>query len=128
MREVREGEMIRCMGCALCEHRERDISENVVSKQKIYQAVQTGRDTMKRIKLSRGEQEIEQALLRGEYVDVGRSEFEAIAEALTQRRKDTVLDIRVNSQDLKAIKEKARRYGIKYQTFISEFLHRVAHS
>ena len=82
---------------------------------------------MRRIKLSRGEEAIEQALVRGEYVDVGKSEFDAIAEAVAHRRKDAVLNIRVNSDDLKAIKEKARRHGINYQTFISEFLHRVAH-
>lgn len=82
---------------------------------------------MRRMKLSRKERDIERALLRGEYVDVGRSEFDAIAEAVAHRRKDAVLNIRVNSQDLKAIKAKAKRHGIKYQTFISEFLHRVAH-
>ena len=82
---------------------------------------------MRRIKLGRGEEAIEQALVRGEYVNVGKSEFDAIAEEVAHRRKDAVLNIRVNSNDLKAIKEKARRHGIKYQTFISEFLHRVAH-
>lgn len=83
---------------------------------------------MRRIKLSRGEGAIEQALVRGEYVNVGKSEFDAIAAAVAHRRKDAVLNIRLNSDDLRAIKEKARRHGIKYQTFISEFLHRVAHS
>ena len=83
---------------------------------------------MRAVTLSGAERAIEHALLRGEYVDVGRSEFEAIAEAIAHRRKDAVLNIRVNSRDLKAIKEKARRHGIKYQTLISEFLHRVAHS
>ena len=83
---------------------------------------------MRRTQLRRGEQAIEQALLRGEYVDVGKSEFEAVAEAVAHRRKDAVLNIRVNSRDLRALKEKAKRHGIKYQTFIAEFLHRVAHS
>ena len=83
---------------------------------------------MRQSKLSRGEQAIERALLQGTYVDVGTSEFEAVAAAIAHRRKDAVLNIRVNSQDLKAIKEKAKRHGIRYQTFISEFLHRVAHS
>lgn len=78
---------------------------------------------MKRIKLSRGEEAIEQALVRGEYIDVGNSAFDAIAEAVAHRRKDAVPNIRVNHADLKA-----HRHGIKYQTFISEFLHRVAHS
>ena len=83
---------------------------------------------MRRMTLSRGEREIEQALVRGEYVDVGKSEFEEIAQAVAHRRKDAVLNIRVNSQDLKAIKEKAQRHGIKYQTFVAELLHRIAHS
>ena len=83
---------------------------------------------MRETKLTRGEREIEQALLKGEYVSVGKAEFETIAEALAHRRKDAVLNIRVNSGDLKTIKEKARRHGIKYQTFIAELLHRVAHS
>ena len=55
---------------------------------------------MRAIKLSGAERAIEQALLRGEYVDVGKSEFEAIAEAIARRRKDAALNIRVNSRDL----------------------------
>jgi len=55
----------------------------------------------RRVKLSRSEQVIEQALIRGEYADVGKSEFDAIAEAVAHRRKDAVLNIRVNSADLK---------------------------
>lgn len=82
---------------------------------------------MRRFTLSRGERTIEAALLRGEYVDVDESAFEEIAEAIARRRKDAVLSVRVNSQDLKTIKERARRHGVKYQTFISELLHRVAH-
>lgn len=83
---------------------------------------------MRRIKLTRAEKAIEDALLKGEYVDVSKSEFDEVAASIARRRKDAVLNIRINSYDLKAIKEKARRYGIKYQTLISEFLHRVAHS
>ena len=82
---------------------------------------------MRRIKLSRGERAIEDALLRGEYRDAAESEFQEIAQAVAHRRKDTVLNIRVNSQDLQTIKAKAKRHGIRYQTFISELLHRVAH-
>jgi predicted DNA binding CopG/RHH family protein len=82
---------------------------------------------MRRVKLSRGEREIEQALVRGEYVAVGKREFEEIAQAVAHRRKNAVLNVRVNSEDLKAIKEKAQHHGIKYQTFIAELLHRVAH-
>ena len=82
---------------------------------------------MRQVKLSRGEREIEAALLRGEYRDVDEAEFEEIAQAVAHRRRDAVVNIRVNSQDLKTIKVKAKRHGIKYQTFISELLHRIAH-
>ena len=83
---------------------------------------------MRRIKLTREERAIEDALIRGEYVPVPRKEFREIVQALAHRRKDAVLNIRINSTDLKSIKEKARRNGVKYQTFIAELLHRVAHS
>jgi predicted DNA binding CopG/RHH family protein len=81
---------------------------------------------IRQIKLNRREKEIETALLRGEYVDVDKKEFHAIAEAIARRKKDAVLNIRVNSQDLKSIKQRAKRIGIGYQTFISELIHRVA--
>ena len=83
---------------------------------------------MRRVKLTKEEQAIEDAVGRGEYVPVSKEEFREIAQALAQRRKDAVLNIRVNSNDLEVIKQKARRLGIKYQTFIAELLHRVAHS
>lgn len=81
---------------------------------------------MRKIKLTRQERVIEDALLKGEYVSVGKKEMDEIAAALAARKKDTVLNIRVNSQDLENLKKKARRLGVKYQTFISEFLHRLA--
>ena len=81
---------------------------------------------MKRIKLTRQEQAIEDAIGRGEYVSIDKAEFEAIKQALMRRRKNAVLNIRVNSEDLRLIKAKAQKIGVKYQTFISEILHRVA--
>ncbi len=81
---------------------------------------------MKSIKLSREERAIEEALVKGEYVDVDKTMFKEIAEAITRRQKDAVLNIRVNSHDLAQIKSKTKRLGIRYQTFIAELLHRVA--
>ena len=81
---------------------------------------------MRRIKLTKYEKDIEDRLLRGEYVPVSKKEFAEIAAALSAHRKDAVLNIRVNSYDLKNLKEKARKFGVKYQTFISEILHRAA--
>ena len=85
---------------------------------------------MRSIKLTKYEKDIEDRLLRGEYVPVSKEEEEeiqaSIAAALAARRKDAVLNIRVNSYDLKSLKEKAHKLGVKYQTLISEILHRAA--
>ncbi|MBI2059497.1 MAG: hypothetical protein HYT87_06965 [Nitrospirae bacterium] len=81
---------------------------------------------MKRMNLSRSERAIEGALVRGEYRPVKRAEFEAIAQAIARRKKDAVLNIRVNRQDLESIKKKARQLGIPYQAFVSELLHHYA--
>ena len=81
---------------------------------------------MRRIKLTRQEKEIEDAALRGEYIPVSKEEFEEIAASLAAHRKDAVLNIRINSYDLKSLKKKAHKLGVKYQTFIAEILHRAA--
>lgn len=81
---------------------------------------------MRRIELTRQEKAIEKALLGDEYVNVSKKEFNSIAKLIAAQKKDTVLNIRVNSRDLASIKEKAKRFGIKYQTYISEVLHRIA--
>lgn len=82
---------------------------------------------MRRIELTRQEKAIEDALVKGELVDVDPKEFQMIAEAIERRKKDAVLNIRINRYDLENLKHKAKKLGIKYQTFISEILHRVAH-
>ena len=82
----------------------------------------------KQVELTRQEKAIEDALVRGEYRDLPKLDFQEIAQAVTHRRKDAILNIRVNSRDLASIKQKARNLGIKYQAFISELLHRVAHN
>ena len=81
---------------------------------------------MRQAKLTKSEQAIENALVRGEYTDVSKTTFEDIAQMIARRRKDAVISIRVNSQDLKHLKTKAKKLGIGYQTLIAEMLHRVA--
>jgi predicted DNA binding CopG/RHH family protein len=81
---------------------------------------------MKKIRLSTEEKEIERALIRGEYRPVTEEKFQAIAAALARRKKDAVLNIRVNRQDLDSIKTKAKRLGVPYQSLISELLHDFA--
>lgn len=83
---------------------------------------------MRKIKLTRYEQSIEDAIGRGEYVPVSREEFDRIVRAIVKCRKDAVLNIRINSNDLSLIKSKAKKLGVKYQTFIAEYLHRFAHA
>lgn len=79
---------------------------------------------MRKIKLTKQERWIEDHA--EEFVPVSRQEYNKIVEALERRKKDAVLNIRVNSFDLQHIKQKAHKLGIKYQTFISEILHKVA--
>ena len=81
---------------------------------------------MRKINLTAKEKAIEGSLLKGEYTDVANDEFAEIATAITSRKKDAVLNIRVNSKDIAQIKEKAKRLGVKYQSLISELIHRVA--
>jgi predicted DNA binding CopG/RHH family protein len=79
---------------------------------------------MRRIKLTKEEQWFEDHA--EEFVPVNKEKFEAIVKAIKARKKDAVLNIRVNSYDLESLKQKAHKLGIKYQTFISEILHKIA--
>ena len=82
---------------------------------------------MKRYKLAKSEKAIEDAFLRGEYVPVSAAEDKVIRDAIAAYRKDAVISLRINSQDLKCIKEKAKKYGVPYQRYITEILHRHIH-
>ena len=82
---------------------------------------------MKRLpKLTKEEKSIENELLLENFIDVKKNEFEEIAESVKARQKDKVLNIRINNGDLETLKAKAAKFGIKYQSFISELLHQVA--
>ena len=79
---------------------------------------------MRKIKLTREERMVEENIER--FVRVDKEEYEKIVQAIAARKKDAVLNIRVNSRDLASIKHKAERLGVKYQTFLSEVIHRIA--
>ena len=79
----------------------------------------------RRMKLTREEKRLEELSLR-EYVSVSKEEFDKIKRMLDARKKDAVLNIRINSGDLESLKKKAAKMGVKYQTFIAEVLHRTA--
>lgn len=86
------------------------------------------RININRIKLTPYERRIEEAVERGEYKPVSKAEFEEIKQALERRKKNAVLNLRINQGDLDLLKSKAAKLGVKYQTLISEILHRVAMS
>ncbi len=77
-------------------------------------------------KLDAEEQAIEDAMERGEYVSVSKKEFRRIKASIDAVKKNAVLNIRINRNDLTLIKQKARKLGVPYQSFIGEFLHRLA--
>jgi predicted DNA binding CopG/RHH family protein len=79
---------------------------------------------MRKIKLTKEERALEESL--EQFVPVDKQEYEQIVHAIAVRKKDAVLNIRVNSHDLASIKQKAERLGVKYQTFISEVIHKIA--
>ncbi len=81
---------------------------------------------MKSIKLTDQEKKIEMDLINGKYKSISESELKNIANAINKRKKDAVLNIRVNKQDLENIKKKAGKLGVRYQTFLSEIIHNVA--
>jgi predicted DNA binding CopG/RHH family protein len=81
---------------------------------------------MNRIKLTKEEKEIENALMRGEFTSIKGKELANIEKALKARKKDITMTIRVNSEDIEKIKIKAKKVGVKYQSYISEVIHQVA--
>jgi len=82
---------------------------------------------MKNIKLTKEEKRIEDALIKGEeYRPITGKRLHDIAGAIAARKKNVTMTMRVNSEDIKKIKIKAKKLGVKYQTFLSEVIHEVA--
>ena len=81
---------------------------------------------MKTARLTAEEKQIEKTLLEGTYKPVSDVEFQAIADAIISRKKDAILNIRINKQDLDSIKKKAKKLGVRYQTLLAEVIHKVA--
>ena len=79
---------------------------------------------MNKFKLSKEEQAYENEI--DQYVPVDDRTFKEMVAALETRRKDAVLCMRLNSHVLQAIKQKAHKLGIKYQSLISEVLYKMA--
>ncbi len=81
---------------------------------------------MKQIKLDSEEKKIAQAIERDEYAPIVGHDLVEIADAVAARKKDASLTIRVNGQDIKRIKQMAKKKGIAYQSYLAEVIHRVA--
>ena len=86
------------------------------------------KDPFKRLKLNKYERSISEAIERGEYVEGSKEEAEKIRAAVEEYRKNAILHIRISEAVLRKLKEKAKKVGVKYQTFIAEALRRVAQS
>ncbi|MBF0485834.1 MAG: antitoxin [Candidatus Omnitrophica bacterium] len=82
---------------------------------------------MRKIRMTRDEKIVIDAVLSGKLTPVDKETERRIARAVAAYQKDAVLNIRINSNDLFLLKEKARKFGVKYQTFISGILHQAAH-
>ena len=79
-----------------------------------------------KIKLTKEEQAVDDALARGEYHPVSKEEQDRIVAAIKAYQKNAVQNIRINRFDLQRLKDKAKKFGVRYQTFIGQILHRVA--
>jgi len=81
-------------------------------------------DFYKKFKLTKEERWIEDHA--EEFVSITGPEYDFIVASLERKKKEMVLNMRINRDDLAEIKQKAHKAGIKYQTLISEILHRFA--
>ena len=81
---------------------------------------------MSKIKLSKDEKALLEAVEAGEYESVlteaRKKELEAIAS--NTFKKDKRINIRISNRDLTAIQSRASEEGIPYQTFVSSIIHK----
>ena len=83
----------------------------------------------KGLQLDAEERQILEDLERGEFESIRdfKREKRALEEAATKAlQKDKRINIRISSRDLAAIRKRAAREGIPYQTLISSTLHKYA--
>jgi predicted DNA binding CopG/RHH family protein len=73
-------------------------------------------------KLDRAEQSIENNIQQYEQVSAG--EKKRIDNILARAKKARNINIRINDQDLREIRERAEQEGLPYQTFIASILHK----
>ena len=81
--------------------------------------------------LDKEEQEIENALGRGEYVDdpnfkKNKLMFEEMARRHVEERKSKRITLRVKNKDLINVKAKAEKSGIPYQRLLNVLIHKYS--
>lgn len=81
-----------------------------------------------KVKLDKYEQEIEDAISRGEFVSTNNLEaakemFLEAAKNYRELQETKSITLRVKKEDLIKVKAKAKRNGIAYQTLISLLIH-----
>ena len=81
---------------------------------------------MKNVKLTREEKTLQKDMDKGEYVSIPKGEWEKHIASAKEflRKKDARITIRLNSQDVRALKTEASREGLPYQTLIGTILHK----
>lgn len=74
-----------------------------------------------RIKLTPYERRLEAEIERGEWVPVSKEREEEIRKALEARKKNAVLNIRINKLDLECIKRKAKKWALNIKPSFLNF-------
>jgi len=81
---------------------------------------------MKKQYLDAEEKEIMEAIEKDEFVPLTGIELKRVADAIAARKKDMILTIRVNRNDINRIKKMAEKRKIPYQSYLSEIIHRIS--
>lgn len=81
---------------------------------------------MKKVKLSKEEKQLLDAVETGEFESVltEKRRAELVSAAKNTVRKDKRINIRISNRDLKAVQLKASKEGIPYQTLVSSIIHK----
>lgn len=76
-------------------------------------------------RLTREEKEIERSLMRGKWKPAPKSEVRRLQKVVREAlKKDKRINIRLSSQDLDGMRERALQEGIPYQTLMASVIHK----
>lgn len=80
------------------------------------------KEEMKKIRLTKEEQEIEKAA--DQFVPASGETLEKVERAIERSKKNEAISLRMSSFDLERIKERAAEQGMPYQTLINVLVHK----